>query len=175
MLPTDFGSALQGFARSFANQGDDGVFRYEPNHDEAPPTVDDAETDDWFSLASDPQVAQAVAEAEAVARKPVAPGGGHSPARSSLPYTGAEPASTDPRRPNPSRRPSPKNRHPATSDGPALRGHSVGVTCRRTGSRTSRISPTTPTAKKVPLSRISRVALAGQRVAEQDHGDSARR
>ena len=96
VLPTDFGSALQGFARSFANQGDDGVFRYEPNHDEAPPTVDDAETDDWFSLASDPKVAQAVAEAEAVARKPVAPEVTTRPARSSLPYTGAEPASTDP-------------------------------------------------------------------------------
>lgn len=92
VLPTDFGSALQGFARSFAQQGDDGVFRYEPNHDESAPEVDDAETEDWFSLASDPKVAQAVAEAEAVARTPVAPEVSTRPARSSLPYAGAQPA-----------------------------------------------------------------------------------
>ena len=92
VLPTDFGSALQGFARSFAQQGDDGVFRYEPNHDESAPEVDDAETEDWFSLASDPKVAQAVAEAEAVARTPVAPEVSTRPARSSLPYAAAQPA-----------------------------------------------------------------------------------
>lgn len=91
VLPTDFGSALQGFAKSFANQGDDGVFRYEPNHDEAAPAVDDAETEDWFSLASDPKVAQAVAEAEAVARKPVAPEVTSRPARSALTYSQQDP------------------------------------------------------------------------------------
>ncbi|WP_299572712.1 SPFH domain-containing protein [uncultured Williamsia sp.] len=73
VVPSDFGSALQGFARSFANQGDDGVFRYEPSDDAATPQGDDSEVDDWFDLAPDPKVAQAVAEAEAVARKPVAP------------------------------------------------------------------------------------------------------
>lgn len=73
VVPSDFGSALQGFARSFANQGDDGVFRYEPSDDAATPHGDDSEVDDWFDLAPDPKVAQAVAEAEAVARKPVAP------------------------------------------------------------------------------------------------------
>ena len=62
------------FARSFANQGDDGVFRYEPPQDTATTTSgDDSEVDDWFDLAPDPKVAQAVAEAEAVARTPVAP------------------------------------------------------------------------------------------------------
>ncbi|MGW0451498.1 SPFH domain-containing protein [Gordonia sputi] len=95
VLPTDFGSALQGFARSFAQQGDDGVFRYEPNHDESTPEVDDAETEDWFSLASDPKVAQAVAEAEAVARTPVAPEVSTRPARSSLPYSGVQPAANE--------------------------------------------------------------------------------
>ena len=73
VVPSDFGSALQGFARSFANQGDDGVFRYEPSDDAATPQSDDSDVDDWFDLAPDPKVAQAVAEAEAVARKPVAP------------------------------------------------------------------------------------------------------
>ncbi|UVF77914.1 SPFH domain-containing protein [Gordonia mangrovi] len=72
VVPTDFGSALQGFAKSFGARGEDGVFRYEPTADEPSP-IDESETEDWFSLASDPKVAQAVAEAEAVARKPVAP------------------------------------------------------------------------------------------------------
>ncbi|MGZ8179678.1 SPFH domain-containing protein [Williamsia sp. SKLECPSW1] len=73
VVPSDFGSALQGFAKSFANQGDDGVFRYEPSDDTSSPQRDDSDVDDWFDLAPDPKVAQAVAEAEAVARKPVAP------------------------------------------------------------------------------------------------------
>ncbi|MGV9711244.1 SPFH domain-containing protein [Gordonia sp. NPDC003424] len=73
VVPTDFGSALQGFAKSFGVQGADGVFRYEPAHDDGPAEVDESETEDWFSLSSDPKVAQAVAEAEAVARKPVEP------------------------------------------------------------------------------------------------------
>ncbi len=72
VVPSDFGSALQSFAKSFGVQGDDGVFRYEPT-DDTPAEVDEEEISDWFSLASDPKVAQAVAEAEAVARKPVAP------------------------------------------------------------------------------------------------------
>ncbi|MFW0785663.1 SPFH domain-containing protein [Gordonia sp. CPCC 206044] len=72
VVPSDFGSALQGFAKSFGAQGDDGVFRYEPTHDEPSP-VDETDIDDWFSLTSDPKVAQAVAEAEAVARTPVEP------------------------------------------------------------------------------------------------------
>ncbi|WP_223205007.1 SPFH domain-containing protein [Gordonia jinghuaiqii] len=72
VVPSDFGSALQGFAKSFGVQGDDGVFRYEPT-DSPPSPIDESETEDWFSLASDPKVAQAVAEAEAVARTPVAP------------------------------------------------------------------------------------------------------
>ncbi|MBJ7290547.1 SPFH domain-containing protein [Williamsia sp.] len=72
VVPSDFGSALQGFAKSFGAQGDDGIFRYESSDTDEPPVVDDSEVEDWFDLTSDPKVAQAVAEAEAVARKPVA-------------------------------------------------------------------------------------------------------
>ncbi|GAB03707.1 SPFH/Band 7/PHB domain protein [Gordonia amarae] len=70
VVPSDFGSALQGFARSFAEKGDDGVFRYRTN-DEPVADVDESEIDEWFSLSRDPEVAAAVAEAEAVARTPV--------------------------------------------------------------------------------------------------------
>lgn len=73
VVPSDFGSALQGFAKSFGVRGDDGTFRYEPPADSAPPEIDESEVEEWFSLTSDPKVAQAVAEAEAVARTPVAP------------------------------------------------------------------------------------------------------
>ncbi|NDK90543.1 SPFH/Band 7/PHB domain protein [Gordonia desulfuricans] len=72
VLPTDFGSALQGFARSFGARGDDGVFRYEPT-DDAVPEIDESDTEGWFDMSTDPKVAQAVAEAEAVARQPVEP------------------------------------------------------------------------------------------------------
>ncbi|MFZ2242622.1 MAG: SPFH domain-containing protein, partial [Gordonia amarae] len=62
VVPSDFGSALQGFARSFAEKGDDGVFRYRTN-DEPVADVDESEIDEWFSLSRDPEVAAAVAEA----------------------------------------------------------------------------------------------------------------
>ena len=72
VLPTDFGSALQGFAKSFGVKGDDGVFRYEPA-DDIPADVDESDTEGWFDMTTDPRVARAVAEAEAVARQPVEP------------------------------------------------------------------------------------------------------
>ncbi|RPA66234.1 SPFH/Band 7/PHB domain protein [Gordonia oryzae] len=72
VLPTDFGSALQGFAKSFGVRGDDGVFRYEPA-DDIPADVDESDTEGWFDMTTDPRVARAVAEAEAVARQPVEP------------------------------------------------------------------------------------------------------
>lgn len=71
VVPSDFGSALQGFARSFGVQSDDGVFRYEPAADDGSAPPDDTDMSSWFETAADPKVAQAVAEAEAVARKPV--------------------------------------------------------------------------------------------------------
>jgi regulator of protease activity HflC (stomatin/prohibitin superfamily) len=71
VVPSDFGSALQGFARSFGVQSEDGVFRYEPAADDGSAQPDDTDMSSWFETAADPKVAQAVAEAEAVARKPV--------------------------------------------------------------------------------------------------------
>ena len=71
VVPSDFGSALQGFAKSFGQQGDDGVFRYEmPDYSDGP-EVDEDEVEEWFDMSRDPAVAKAVAEAEAVARQSV--------------------------------------------------------------------------------------------------------
>ncbi|GAB3756171.1 SPFH domain-containing protein [Yimella radicis] len=72
VVPSDFGSALQGFAKSFGQQSDDGTFRYEMPSYEDVPKVDEDEVEEWFDLSRDPAVAKAVAEAEAVARQSVA-------------------------------------------------------------------------------------------------------
>ena len=69
VVPTDFGSALQGFAKSFGLQGEDGTFRYESTETEELAPVEDSDVEEWFKLARDPAVAKAVADAEAVARK----------------------------------------------------------------------------------------------------------
>lgn len=73
LVPSDFGKALEGFAKSFATQGDDGVFRYEPpTEDETPAEIeDDTDVADWFDTAPDPAVERAVRAAEATARTPV--------------------------------------------------------------------------------------------------------
>ncbi|MGA9869864.1 MAG: SPFH domain-containing protein [Rhodococcus sp. (in: high G+C Gram-positive bacteria)] len=74
MIPSDFGDALKGFAKTLGTPGEDGVFRYEPSTtaaDEPAPVDDSAEVAEWFETKSDPAVAEAVAAAEAVARKPV--------------------------------------------------------------------------------------------------------
>ncbi|HEX6345345.1 SPFH domain-containing protein [Umezawaea sp.] len=74
MIPSDFGKALEGFARSLGKQGDDGVFRYEPPADEAPaakPEENDESIAAWFDTAPDPHVLEAVRAAEAVARQEV--------------------------------------------------------------------------------------------------------
>ena len=74
VVPSDFGSALQGFTKLLGAPGDDGVFRYQPSpvDDNLPrPEDDSAEVADWFSTATDPAIARAVAAAEAEARKPV--------------------------------------------------------------------------------------------------------
>jgi regulator of protease activity HflC (stomatin/prohibitin superfamily) len=73
MVPSDFGKALENFARSFGKQGEDGVFRYEPSKEELPAIrpEDDEDVADWFDTSTDPAVAQAVAAAEAVARQEV--------------------------------------------------------------------------------------------------------
>ncbi len=73
MIPTDFSKALEGFARQLGVKGDDGVFRYEaPAPDTEPaPEEDDAAIADWFDTSTDPEIAEAVRAAEAVARKEV--------------------------------------------------------------------------------------------------------
>ena len=73
MIPSQFGDSLEQFAKAFAKKDDEGVFRYEPSHVDED-TREKAEADDteeWFSTASDPEIAKAVAAANAVANKPV--------------------------------------------------------------------------------------------------------
>lgn len=73
VLPSDFGDALKGFAKTLGAPGEDGVFRFEPSatDDAAPPVDDSEEVASWFETKSDPTVARAVAAAEAVAHKSV--------------------------------------------------------------------------------------------------------
>ena len=73
MIPSQFGDSLEQFAKAFAKKDDEGVFRYGPAHVDED-TREKAEADDteeWFSTASDPEIAKAVAAANAVANKPV--------------------------------------------------------------------------------------------------------
>jgi regulator of protease activity HflC (stomatin/prohibitin superfamily) len=74
LVPSDFGTALQGLTKLLGAPGDDGVFRYVPSPvDDTPPKPehDDEDVADWFSTETDPAIVQAVAKAEADARKPV--------------------------------------------------------------------------------------------------------
>ncbi|SDD34604.1 SPFH domain-containing protein [Rhodococcus tukisamuensis] len=73
VLPSDFGDALKGFAKTLGAPGEDGVFRFEPSatDDAAAPVDDSEEVASWFETKSDPTVARAVAAAEAVAHKSV--------------------------------------------------------------------------------------------------------
>ena len=71
LVPSDFGSALQGFTKMLGAPGEDGVFRYTPSpvEENLPKADDDAdEVADWFDTKTDPAIAQAVARAEAEAR-----------------------------------------------------------------------------------------------------------
>src|SRR6201989_2137188 len=68
LVPSDFGSALQGFTKLLGAPGEDGVFRYTPSPVEADlpkPEDDSDEVKDWFSTQTDPEIAQAVAAAVA--------------------------------------------------------------------------------------------------------------
>ena len=73
MIPSQFGDSLEEFAKAFAKKDDDGVFRYEPGQidPEAKEIATQEDTDAWFETATDPEIAKAVAEARAVANKPV--------------------------------------------------------------------------------------------------------
>jgi regulator of protease activity HflC (stomatin/prohibitin superfamily) len=74
LVPSDFGSALQGFTKMLGAPGEDGVFRYTPSpvEENLPKADDDSdEVADWFDTKTDPAIAQAVARAEAEARTSV--------------------------------------------------------------------------------------------------------
>ena len=77
VVPSDFGKALEGFTRMLGAPGEDGVFRYEPSPDTAPngsrPEDDEEALAEWFDISTHPEVAKAVAEAEAEARKELPP------------------------------------------------------------------------------------------------------
>ena len=77
IVPSDFGSALQGFTKLLGAPGDDGVYRYTPSPVDTSlpkPEDDSAEVADWFNMQTDPEIAQAVAKAEAEARKSIQTG-----------------------------------------------------------------------------------------------------
>lgn len=70
VVPSEFGEALQGFARRFGAMESDGSLRYVPDQSvDVPADVDDSdEVADWFENRTDPKIAEAVARAEEVAR-----------------------------------------------------------------------------------------------------------
>ncbi len=121
MIPSDYGKALEGFARALGAPGDDGVFRYEPPKDDTPakPDLEDEEVASWFDTSSDPKVAEAVAAAEAVARKEVEGPLGASTGESRRAIGGAtaKPETPEPVReeepPAPPERPQPSTPPPA--------------------------------------------------------------
>src|SRR5699024_1367995 len=70
VVPSEFGEALQGFARKFGEMEQDGSLRYVPDQNvSVPDEADDSdEVADWFADRTDPKIAEAVARAEQVAR-----------------------------------------------------------------------------------------------------------
>ncbi|MFI5776332.1 SPFH domain-containing protein [Nocardia sp. NPDC051570] len=73
VVPSDFGKALEGFAKQFGERGEDGVFRYEASPDGetgARPEDDSDEVADWFDVKTDPAAERAVRAAEAAAATP---------------------------------------------------------------------------------------------------------
>lgn len=93
MLPMQFGDSLEQFAKAFADKDDDGTFRYEPAPvDESVRDVaNETTSEDWFSTESAPEIAKAVAEANAVANRsvddpdnPPAPSGTEPSAQSAI-------------------------------------------------------------------------------------------
>jgi len=74
VVPSDFGTALQGFTKLLGAPGDDGVFRFVPSPTDDVPARSEHDDEDmagWFSTETDPAIVQAVAKAEADARTPV--------------------------------------------------------------------------------------------------------
>ncbi|WGV46922.2 SPFH domain-containing protein [Rhodococcus erythropolis] len=108
LVPSDFGDALKGFAKTLGAQGQDGVFRYEPPAAEENlpnPEDDSAEVAEWFETKSDPAIAEAVRAAEVAARTPVEdPAAAVSHLRESAPE---QPGFVDPALPQQSENPWP--------------------------------------------------------------------
>jgi regulator of protease activity HflC (stomatin/prohibitin superfamily) len=79
VVPSDFGKALEGFTRMLGAPGEDGVFRYEPSPDTGTngavsrPEDDEEALAEWFDTSTHPEIAKAVAEAEAQARRELPP------------------------------------------------------------------------------------------------------
>ncbi len=76
IVPSDFGKALEGFTKMLGAPGGDGVFRFEPSPvDDAVsrPEDDDEAIKDWFDTSPDPELARAVADAQAQARAEIPP------------------------------------------------------------------------------------------------------
>src|SRR5258707_1289453 len=74
LVPSDFGAALQGFAKMLGAPGEDGVFRFQPSPvDEnlAKPEDDTDEGAELFNTKNDPDIAPSGAHAVAQARTPV--------------------------------------------------------------------------------------------------------
>lgn len=72
LIPSDFGSALQGFTKLLGAPGDDGVFRYEPSPVDTSterPEGDSDEVAGWFDTKATPEAAAAVAEAQSAAKE----------------------------------------------------------------------------------------------------------
>lgn len=70
MIPSQFGDALEDFARAFGSKDAHGTFSYEPGAvDERSQAIADADDhEDWFSTDSNPEIAAAVAAANASAQ-----------------------------------------------------------------------------------------------------------
>ncbi|WP_029107600.1 SPFH domain-containing protein [Mycobacterium sp. URHD0025] len=82
LVPSDFGSALQGFTKLLGAPGEDGVYRYTPSavEEDLPKPEDDSdEVAEWFNTETDPEIARAVAKAEAEARATAPPLGAPTP------------------------------------------------------------------------------------------------
>ncbi|MGX9215085.1 SPFH domain-containing protein [Mycobacteroides abscessus subsp. abscessus] len=72
LIPSDFGSALQGFTKLLGAPGDDGVFRYEPSPVDTSterPEDDSDEVAGWFDTKATPEAVAAVAEAQSAAKE----------------------------------------------------------------------------------------------------------
>ncbi|TDC92595.1 SPFH/Band 7/PHB domain protein [Saccharopolyspora aridisoli] len=98
LVPSEFGKSLEGFARSLGKADEEGVFRYEPPEqtEDAPPAEDvEDSVQAWFDTSTNPEVAEAVRAAEAVARKEVpAPGEFGTQVPTPRPGIAQRPAST---------------------------------------------------------------------------------